>query len=905
MATYKTPGVYVEEVSTLPPSVAEVATAIPAFIGYTEKAVDAAGAAVTGVMVKRIISMLEYRQYFGGPRAVPFKATVKGADTEITKSDLKFILYYSMKLYFENGGGPCYIVSVGRYASAEFKVDEFKSGLDAIKLVDEPTLLLFPDAVNLSSIADYCNVANAALAQCNELGDRFTVMDVGGDENMAAEFRNNILSETNFLKYGAAYTPYLNTLISYEFLEEDVTVKDETKDESSAANKKYSIELTNNDPPNNGLKVTYSGPSRTPQVMVVQNAAMEPDVTFETFEKGLLIIRTNTAPAFVKTVLAAWEKFEPKGGFSLASTGAGIEISTDAEVGAATQIRDFTGNLAGVKESDGSTTGDLLKIDYHGPTNLPIVNLAADANLGDDAVEFGVNKDSLTIRIKNKITVRKIKEAWDAKAREFFSIAKIEDGEATAPGAATMVEVKQWRADKLPGTATKFFFRIDYRGTADSQDVIMERGTATATEVDFDTSTEGKLKILFPPVLKDDGTIDADAPPPPVSFEAILSKWQDQGGFSIQKAENLTAAENASFPAKSLEFTASASTFTEIGDKEFTVNIPKESPHFIEVNYKGGAAPTVAVKVNAQANANEVSFKTLKDDGTLGTIEILLRTTGQSASSKPARDIINFWTLVAPAHRNGFDLKYVTPGHTIATKEITSLTEEAAATTAVQRPEVLLSALKSGGTAVYNQVKQAMGKQRLTLPPSPAMAGIYARVDRSSGVWKTPANVSVIGVSGPTHLITNADQENLNVDATSGKSINAIRPFTGKGTLVWGGRTLAGNDNEWRYISVRRLFNLIEESIQKATSFAVFEANDATTWLKVKAMIDSFLYGLWQQGALAGPTPGQAFFVQVGLGKTMNTQDILEGRMIIEVGIAAVRPAEFIILRFSHKLQEA
>jgi phage tail sheath protein FI len=98
---------------------------------------------------------------------------------------------------------------------------------------------------------------------------------------------------------------------------------------------------------------------------------------------------------------------------------------------------------------------------------------------------------------------------------------------------------------------------------------------------------------------------------------------------------------------------------------------------------------------------------------------------------------------------------------------------------------------------------------------------------------------------------------------------------------------------------------MIEESIKKATYFAVFEPNDVSTWLKVKAMIDSYLYSIWQQGALAGATAEQAYFINIGLGKTMTSQDILEGKMIVEIGIAAVRPAEFIILRFSHKLQEA
>ncbi len=206
---------------------------------------------------------------------------------------------------------------------------------------------------------------------------------------------------------------------------------------------------------------------------------------------------------------------------------------------------------------------------------------------------------------------------------------------------------------------------------------------------------------------------------------------------------------------------------------------------------------------------------------------------------------------------------------------------------------------------LYKSIVNEVQKKAALLPPSGAMAGIFAQVDGNRGVWKAPANVSLSSVSSPWVKIDNDQQEDLNVDVNAGKSINAIRAFTGKGTLVWGARTLAGNDNEWRYISVRRFFNMVEKSVKLSTNWAVFESNDATTWIRVKAMIENFLTNLWQAGALAGATPDAAFFVNVGIGSTMSAIDILEGRMNVEIGMAAVRPAEFIILKFSHKLQES
>lgn len=216
-----------------------------------------------------------------------------------------------------------------------------------------------------------------------------------------------------------------------------------------------------------------------------------------------------------------------------------------------------------------------------------------------------------------------------------------------------------------------------------------------------------------------------------------------------------------------------------------------------------------------------------------------------------------------------------------------------------------LDAIEKSDSATFNEIKNLLSGLYIKMPPSSAMAGVYARVDRDRGVWKAPANVGLNYVLRPSVKITNDMQDGLNVDTTAGKSINAIRAFTGKGTLVWGARTLAGNDNEWRYVSVRRFFNMVEESVKKATAQFVFEPNDANTWVKVRAMIENFLILQWRAGALAGAKPDEAFYVRVGLGQTMTAEDILNGYMHIEIGMAAVRPAEFIILKFSHKLQQS
>lgn len=206
---------------------------------------------------------------------------------------------------------------------------------------------------------------------------------------------------------------------------------------------------------------------------------------------------------------------------------------------------------------------------------------------------------------------------------------------------------------------------------------------------------------------------------------------------------------------------------------------------------------------------------------------------------------------------------------------------------------------------VYKVIANAMSKKLSTQPLSGSMAGIYTATDNSNGVWKAPANVGVSDATDVTVNINDAEQAELNVDASTGKSINAIRKFNGQGILVWGARTLAGNNQDWRYISTRRLVTYVEQSLKQGLESLVFTPNTASTWQTAKTMCDSFLTQLWQQGAFVGAKASDAFFVSVGLGSTMTGEDILNGIMNISIGISPVRPAEFIIIEIQQHMQKS
>jgi phage tail sheath protein FI len=187
----------------------------------------------------------------------------------------------------------------------------------------------------------------------------------------------------------------------------------------------------------------------------------------------------------------------------------------------------------------------------------------------------------------------------------------------------------------------------------------------------------------------------------------------------------------------------------------------------------------------------------------------------------------------------------------------------------------------------------------ITLPPSGHMAGIYARTDNERGVHKAPANTVLQSILGLDVAITKGEQDVLNP-----RGINAIRAFPGRGIRVWGARCIT-SDAAWRYVPVRRLFLFVEESIDEGTAWVVFEPNDYQLWARVRQSISNFLTRVWRDGALQGATPEEAFFVLCSLGTTMTQDDIDNGRLIIHVGIAPVKPAEFVIIRIQQYTAEA
>jgi len=210
-------------------------------------------------------------------------------------------------------------------------------------------------------------------------------------------------------------------------------------------------------------------------------------------------------------------------------------------------------------------------------------------------------------------------------------------------------------------------------------------------------------------------------------------------------------------------------------------------------------------------------------------------------------------------------------------------------------PEAALSLFATQPT-LYTSLKMFLYSKKIILPASSVVAGLMCQKPR----WKAPANLELQSIEKPLVEINQATQDTMTVPA-SGKSVNTIRNFTGRGVLVWGARTLAGNDNEWRYIPSVRLAGAIEKAIENILASCKTYPNNQHTWSTINNGITNFLDTLWRQGALVGEKSTKAYFCHIGLGRTMTQQDIEKNKLIVEVGLAFLKPAEFVIIRVENQ----
>ena len=310
-------------------------------------------------------------------------------------------------------------------------------------------------------------------------------------------------------------------------------------------------------------------------------------------------------------------------------------------------------------------------------------------------------------------------------------------------------------------------------------------------------------------------------------------------------------------------------------------------------------APGEKLQVNGRKFAGSESSRTginglaIAEDVTMVIVPDLI-----TAATKPDKTVdLNMWkavqtTLITHCELHGNRMAVLDAPPDMSPQQI----KEWLAGTAMY--DSAFASLYYPWIKVENPTPTGAADAEILVPPSGHIAGVWARVDETRGVWKAPANETIAGCLDVAYHVSKAEQSLLNPIG-----INCIRPFGTRGIRIWGARTLS-SDSDWRYINVRRLFNMVETTILDGTQWAVFEPNDVKLWEGVTRTLKGFLTGLWRDGALFGTSADQAFFVKCD-AETNPPQSIDEGKLVVEVGIAPVKPAEFVIFRISQQKQSA
>ncbi len=350
--------------------------------------------------------------------------------------------------------------------------------------------------------------------------------------------------------------------------------------------------------------------------------------------------------------------------------------------------------------------------------------------------------------------------------------------------------------------------------------------------------------------------------------------------------------ENVSFNIASPSFIDKKLVISEIIDIESQASSDETAPIEFVRKALGGEGNTISVTLKGGTNGSSASITDAsfigKDDGpgSRTGIQAFLDNTDVSIMSVPGVTSANV------------QLSLVNHCEQLASRfAVLDMPKNAKTVTDIMKHRDIVD---SDYCAMYHpwlKVYDPLDKKDIFIPPSGSVVGIYARSDNSRGVHKAPANEIVANCTGLYVNYNVGEQDLLNP-----KGVNLIRKFPGAGIRVWGART-ASSKPLWKYINVRRLFIYLEESIKANTNWVVFEPNDENLWSRVRRTIEIFLEGVWRTGALVGGSPGDAFFVDIG-PNTMTKDDIDNGRMICVIGVAPVKPAEFVIFRITQKTGE-
>ena len=909
--TFKTPGVYIQEIDSFPPSINAVETAIPAFIGYTQMAADQNGPLVK--IPRKISSLLEYQQFFGfGPKPTVEKVTLDNNNNFVSADvQIDWKMYQSVSMFYANGGGDCYIVSAGLYPAstsdanyADFLTDISPaelSPLSAIAKVDEPTLLVFPDNKLLGE--HYKDVYTAALEQCATLQDRFLVCDVDYDptssDDPGSQFRDDI--GVNNLSYAAAYIPWLNiaspSVIGYADYKDVIHVG--TALVSSVANLTTDTAAYNAVQDLDNLLVDIDNIGSSTDSLIVSPAS-----TLSGYYSSLkAAVQTATSPgtALGDLFSFAYNIANTVNNFIVGSSPLHSSLASNPATSLLTTVQNFidgTNTTTGFSSlytplaqynnlADDTTTETQAQVILTVTKGQAYANAVAVLTVGtpahlDTITAITVNEGSgnivnllgttytwgsgsLLTELGNLVTaINAQQSSFTASVDTVNSRIKITD--ATHSGAAGSLFILSSTAG-LSNTSLTVSVTQQFQGGADADKInslTVKNGATTllslstpfvqlATDTTDAMTTTSLLAVLTTGV---------------VNSGVVVSSGPTSNQITIKAAPGSDEAGNADL----LTYTKTAVTLSVgLGSGTyFTGGV------YTNTAISGYTTPGVASSLASSwaGSSNPFTISVLPLSPYPSSV-----TTDAQKAAYIAQQIDSYMTQIIQLYST------ILP--------------------AAQAKEANTEAALTNSFPVLSAIASGVNNAPISMPPSGAIVGLYAAVDNDRGVWKAPANVSVNNVLGPDSTFNNGQLDELNVDVNAGKSINAIRPFKGKGTLVYGARTLAGNDNNWRYVNVRRFFIMVEQSVKKAIESFVFEPNDANTWNRTKAMVDAFLFQQWRAGALQGSKPDQAYFVKVGLGETMVAQDILEGRMIVSIGMAVVHPAEFIVLQFSQIMPQS